>query len=476
MYNKFITLGCRLNTFETEVIKEQLEKHGVENTVVINTCAVTAKAEKESLKAVEEACQRHPGSRVIVTGCAIHTAANGLKHLDKVYCVRNDQKLDIGTLLSSNKVSSQIENNTRASATTLHNQDCSCSAASPAKEGQNLGNKTCCSHSGYNSDVETVKSSELAVTPTHKPTETENPTSLAIPRLNNFQKHTRAFVQIQQGCDHRCSFCIVHKSRGKSVSLTDADIVSQINILAQQGYKEVTLTGVDISSWQRNIFHGEPSKLGKLCTLILNNTPLLRLRLSSLDPAVEDPMLLDLLTTEPRFMPHLHFSLQSMDNGVLSNMGRRHTNESARLWLSSLKAANPNLTLGADLIAGFPKETELQFENTLQSVKELNIEFLHVFPYSERPGTPAALFKQIPPQVRKERARKLIELGNSIKIEHFKKQVGKTVKVLLEKDGYGHAEDYSRVKIDNPPPRNSIANVRINSYSNLYLMGELSNV
>lgn len=421
MENKFITLGCRLNTFESEVIKEQLKNNKITNKVIINTCAVTEKAENDSLRQIKKLKRLFPNKEIIVTGCAVHTAAEKLKKMPEISkIISNDYKMSVNAFKEE---SSYVVNN-------AHTQS--------INTERNKGN--------YN-----------------------------IPTLNHFNTRTRAFVQIQQGCDHRCSFCIINKTRGKSLSLQEDDILRQVKKLINNGYKEITLTGVDISSWKRNIFDKtSKSKLGELCVQILKeNSNLKRLRLSSLDPAVEDTTLLYLLANEERFMPHLHLSLQSMSNSVLNNMGRRHSKESARDWITKLKLANKSLVLGADIICGFPKETEEQFLDTYKTIKELNIPMLHVFPYSERSNTPAAKMEQIPQNIRKERALMLIDLANQLKDDFYNNKIGKVEEVLIESNNYGHTKDYSNVKILNKTlEKNTLVKTLLISKEKSFLIGE----
>lgn len=507
MENKFITLGCRLNTFESEVIKEQLEQNNIRNKIVVNTCSVTAKAEKESLRTIKDLKKRYPGSDIIVTGCAVHTAASLLEVMahnkDIAKVVPNKHKLSLEHFLSTEtpglgRASVLSESLQRPSELVQSRPDPLLSCEPPGLNQQSpplpeelprvssqavdqVGGSNWGASSGQESsdqgrvpkgplspltsayaeqhlvrkrDKTWVLKSPLELTGASQAEGAnlashtlEEKATLAIPKLKHFQHRTRAFVQIQQGCDHRCSFCIIHHTRGQSISLTAEKILEQISHLCDNGYQEVTLTGVDISSWQRDIFTSTPSKLGSLCKAILAKTNLKRLRLSSLDPAVVDEDLLDLVANERRFLPHLHFSLQSLNNQVLTNMGRRHSQASAVFWLERLKKANHELTLGADIIAGFPKETQGQFEDTKAALQRLGVQFLHVFPYSERLGTPAAKMKQIPHSMRKHRALELIEVGKVNQQAWFQQKVGQLEEVLVEKNNLGHARDYSLVKI-----------------------------
>lgn len=411
--NKVVTLGCRLNIFESAIIEETLSNNNIEDTIVVNTCCVTQKAEEESLNKIRKLKKENPDKHIIATGCAVHTASERLKQMPEVSKVVNNFK--------------KFNNN-----------------------AFNVKNK----------DVEDSLNN--------------NSQYYTIPQLTSFTNKTRAFIQIQQGCDHRCSFCVIHKARGKSISLTEDDIIQQVKTIVKNGHKEIVLTGVDISSWNRDIFTKQPSQIGKLCKNILKEVKdLKRLRLSSLDPAVEDDDILDLLDKENRFMPHIHLSLQSMSTPVLNNMGRRHSRESASIWVKKLKQANPSVVIGADIICGFPKETEEQFIETATTLKELNIPLLHVFPYSERSETPAAKMTQIPTSTRKRRALSLIAMAAELKNNLLNSKVNNIEEVLVEAKNTGYTKDYCFVTIAGKEiTKNTLCKVKVTGVNHKGLIAE----
>ncbi|MGV3278694.1 tRNA (N(6)-L-threonylcarbamoyladenosine(37)-C(2))-methylthiotransferase MtaB [Rickettsiales bacterium LUAb2] len=436
--NQIVTLGCRLNIFESEVIKKGLDTNNLNDKIVVNTCCVTKKAENHSISTIKKLKKQYPDKEIIVTGCAVHTA------LDK--------------LTSMPEVSKIIDNFNKFSTSAFNSKERIITVSDNSTSDNNDYNLT----------------QKLKDNASYQQQNNEKP-SYSIPKLAHFENKTRSFIQIQQGCDHRCSFCIIHKARGASVSLSEADIINQIREVVNNGHKEVVLTGVDISSWERNIFDNSPSKLGELCINILKAVPnLTRLRLSSLDPAVVDHNIIWLLKNEPRFMPHLHLSLQSMSTPVLINMGRRHTRESATNWVKELQNANSNLVLGADIICGFPKETNEQFTETMESLIELNIPLLHVFPYSERSGTPAAKMQQLPEFIRKERALRLIEVAKQLKQNFLQTKLNQQEEVLVENNNTGYTQDYSLVKITNKQvEKNTLVTVKITEITEKYLLAEV---
>ncbi len=400
MTKQVYTLGCRLNIFESELIEQKLKKQNINDVIVINTCTVTENAQKENYKVIKRLKKKYPDKKIIVTGCGANSEG------------------DVFTSMA--EVNQVIPNEDKLKIDTiLANQD-------GAKNNDN---------NDFN---------EL---------------------INNFAHRTRAFIQVQQGCDHRCSFCIIPTVRGKSKSIDEETIIKQANLLTEKGHKEIVLTGIDISSWGRNIFDNELSKLGLLCKKIIDNVPKLeRLRLSSIDPAVEDEMILKLLQTEEKFMPHLHLSLQSLNNRVLRNMGRRHTQESVKNWITTLREARKDIVFGADIIAGFPRESAEQFADTLQALENIFIPFLHVFPYSVREGTAAAKMEQVDDKTKKERAKKIRELGKKMKKAYFSSLVSTLHKVLVEKNNMGYCEHFAPVKLTKKYKSNTIVNVKISDF------------
>ncbi len=411
-----VTLGCRLNTFESEAIKQNLKKANIsDDVIVINTCTVTANAHRQSKQEIRRAKKNNPNKKIIVTGCAVENNFDDFVKMEEVFkVVKNSDKLK--------------------------------------QEPYNLNN------SSYES---TNLNSEI--------------TTLEIPKLENFGNKTRAFVQIQQGCDHKCSFCIIPQTRGKSISLDKKEVISHIENLVSKNYQEIVLTGVDISSWQREEKFEQKSKLGSLCKEILHNVPnLKRLRLSSLDPAARDDDILDLLKNDERLMPHFHFSLQSLSNPVLKNMGRRHSKEQASDWLKSIKKANNDVVFGADFITGFPRESDENFKETMQTTEDLFIPFLHVFPYSERQGTVAYNFKQkVEVNTRRQRAKELIKKGNELKETYFQSRLGKVEDVLFEGSNKGYSKYFAPVMVEDNFKKGTFCKVKITGYNNDSLIGKV---
>jgi threonylcarbamoyladenosine tRNA methylthiotransferase MtaB len=382
-----ITLGCRLNAFESEIMRDHSRAAGLEDAIIINTCAVTAEAERQARQAIRRARRDNPTARVIETGCAAQLAPErfaAMPEVDRV--LGNVEKLDPASYRDD------------AAADAIH------------------------------------------VTDIMTATET------AAHLVQGFEGRARAFVQVQQGCDHRCTFCIIPFARGPNRSVPLDHLVRQVRELVGEGYAEVVLTGVDICSYGSDLGGGET--LGSMTRALLDAVPELgRLRLSSLDPAAMDDGLFDLLATEARLMPHMHLSLQAMDDLVLKRMKRRHTRAEAARVIARLRDARPDAAIGADLIAGFPTETEEMFENTLAAVEEFRISHLHVFPYSARPDTPAARMPAVPGDVAKARAAKLRRAGERMMFDFRERLVGKRAQVLIERPGYGLNEHYVPVAV-----------------------------
>lgn len=413
--NQVFALGCRLNTFEAELIKEQAEKAGLKNTIFVNSCTVTQEAHKQSMQLVRKLKKENPGANIIVTGCGAQIDPHSFANMEEVSTV--------------------------------------------------IGNKDKFS-------IEAFKSKEKIVISSLSDEEKKD--NFSLPQIKGFENRTRAFIQIQQGCDHRCTFCIIFEARGKSKSVAKEKIIEQIKQAVNFGHKDIVLTGVDISSWERDALLNEKSQIGQLCKDILKEVPELpRLRLSSLDPAVVDNNILDLLKNEERFMPHIHLSLQAMNNSVLKNMGRRHSKESSIEWIKQIREANPKVVIGADMICGFPRETDEKFEDTYNTIKELQIPFLHVFPYSERKGTAAEKMTPVPIEVRKKRSKLLSSLGEQIKLDLFASKKGLTEEVLCEANNMGYTKDYSLVKINSDVTKKEIIKVKIIDYTSKNLIGEV---
>ena len=383
-----ITMGCRLNTFESAVIGDHARSAGLDDAIIINTCAVTAEAERQARQTIRRQRRKHPEKRIIVTGCAAQLDPQGFAAMPEVDdVIGNDEKMQAATF-------------------------------------ENLNG-----HAQVNvADIMTVRDTAEHL-------------------VKGFDGRTRAFVQIQQGCDHRCTFCIIPFARGNNRSVPLGAIVEQTRTLVEGGYREIILTGVDICSYGDDL-PGQP-RLGDIARRLLVQVPgLERLRLSSLDPAAMDDGLFQLLSDEPRMMPHLHLSLQAMDDTILKRMKRRHLRADAAAAVARARAARPDIVIGADIIAGFPTETEAMFENTLASVADLGLTHLHVFPYSERDGTPAARMPSIPVATRKARAERLRRAGQAALETFMQTQIGTIASVLIEKDNRGLTQHYVPARID----------------------------
>jgi len=380
-----VTFGCRLNIYESEIIKNNLAKSGMDNVVVINSCAVTKQAEKQARQTIRKLKKEDPKKTIIVTGCAAQNNpamfAN-MPEVDKV--IGNEEKLsDKYYSLDSERV---IVN-----------------------------------------DIMSVK-------------ETANHL------IRSFDGKARAFIQVQNGCDHRCTFCMIPFGRGNSRSVPIGVIVEQVRTLVVEGYKEVVLTGVDVTAYGADL-PGSPTFAQMVKRLLALVPELARLRLSSIDVAEIDDELFHLMAYHKNLMPHFHISLQAGDNMILKRMKRRHTREQVLEFCHSLRKIRPEVSFGADIIAGFPTETDEMFENTRKLVSEAGIQYLHVFPYSEREGTPAARMPQIPMQIRKERAALLRAEGLKELTKFFKQNIGQKVELLVEKNNLAHSESFIPVKL-----------------------------
>ncbi|MFZ4410097.1 MAG: tRNA (N(6)-L-threonylcarbamoyladenosine(37)-C(2))-methylthiotransferase MtaB [Paracraurococcus sp.] len=381
-----MTFGCRLNTYESEGMRALATAagHGA-GTILVNTCAVTAEAERQARQAIRRAARDNPDARIIVTGCAAQIAPERWAALPGVArVIGNADKL-------------------RPAMWALD--------APPAP-----------------------------VTDIMAATET------AAHLVTDFVGRARAFVQVQQGCDHRCTFCVIPYGRGPSRSVPIGAIVEQVRLLVDRGYREVVLTGVDITSYGPDL-PGAPS-LGQMVRRLLALVPdLPRLRLSSLDPVEVDDDLWRLIEGEPRLLPHLHLSLQHGADLILKRMKRRHSRADALAFARRARALRPDLAFGADLIAGFPTETEAQFQETLDLVGEMDLSFLHVFPYSERPGTPAARMPAVPVPLRRERAARLRAAGAAAAARFYASRLGEEEDVLFERDDRGHTAHFAPIRL-----------------------------
>ncbi|OIR06187.1 threonylcarbamoyladenosine tRNA methylthiotransferase MtaB [mine drainage metagenome] len=406
-----VTFGCRLNSYESEVIRSHAKAAGWDDTIIVNTCAVTGEAERQARQAIRKLRREHPEARIVVTGCAaqIDPAKFGaMPEVDQV--MGNAEKMKAESYLT------------------------------PAEDRIHV------------TDIMALRDTAGHL-------------------ISGFEGRARAFVEIQQGCDHRCTFCIIPFGRGPNRSTPMGRIVEQVRTLARAGYGEVVLTGVDIASYGGDL-PGRPG-LGQMVRRLLAQVPELpRLRLSSLDPMGLDDDLLRLIAEEPRLMPHIHLSVQAGDDMILKRMKRRHLRADVLDLAARLRALRPDLALGADIIAGFPTESEEMFGNSLRLVTEAGLSHLHVFPYSPRPGTPAARMPQVAKAAIKERAARLRAEGEAAMAAFQQARLGHTALVLVEKPGFGHCQHYLPVRLSQPAAEGAIVAARIIAVNDGQLQGE----
>lgn len=386
----FTTLGCRLNAYETEAMKELSEAAGLDNAVVINTCAVTSEAVRKARQEIRRLRRENPDARLIVTGCAAQTEPE--------------------TFTAMSEVDAVIGNTEKMQPETW----------------KGLA-------ADFIGETEAVQVDDIM-----------SVTETAGHLIDGFGTRSRAYVQVQNGCDHRCTFCIIPYGRGNSRSVPAGVVIDQIKRLVDRGYNEVVLTGVDLTSWGADL-PAQP-QLGDLVMRILKLVPdLPRLRISSIDSIEVDENLMMAIATEPRLMPHLHLSLQHGDDLILKRMKRRHLRDDAIRFAEEARRLRPEMTFGADIIAGFPTETEAHFENSLKLVEECDLTWLHVFPYSPRPGTPAARMPQVNGTAIKERAARLRASGAKQVARHLSEQVGREHQILMENPRMGRTEQFTEV-------------------------------
>ncbi|MDP4032531.1 MAG: tRNA (N(6)-L-threonylcarbamoyladenosine(37)-C(2))-methylthiotransferase MtaB [Pseudorhodobacter sp.] len=411
----FATLGCRLNTYETEAMKELSAAAGLESAVVVNTCAVTAEAVRKAKQEIRRLHREHPGARIIVTGCAAQTEPE--------------------TFAAMPEVARVIGNLEKMRAETWQ-----------ALQAPDL--------IGVTERVQVDDIMSVRETAGHL--------------IDGFGRH-RAYVQVQNGCDHRCTFCIIPYGRGNSRSVPAGVVVEQIKRLVGKGFREVVLTGVDLTSWGADL--PATPRLGDLVMRILRLVPdLPRLRISSIDSIEVDPALMGAIATEPRLMPHLHLSLQAGDDMTLKRMKRRHSRDDAIAFCNEALRLRPDMVFGADIIAGFPTETDAMFENSLRLVEDCGLTFLHVFPYSPRNGTPAARMPQVQGPVIRERAAQLRAAGELRLVAHLAAQVGQQHQVLTEGPRKGRTEQFAEVAFGTNQPEGQIVTVTIRGIEGGHLL------
>lgn len=404
---KFTTFGCRLNAYETEAMKELIAQTGAQDVHVINTCAVTAEAVRKAKQDIRKIRRTEPSAKIVVTGCAAQTEPDTFAAMTEVDLVLgNSEKMQ-------------------------------------AQTWQSLADD--------HFETEKVQVNDIM-----------SVTETAEHLIDGFGSRSRAYVQVQNGCDHRCTFCIIPYGRGNSRSVPAGVVVDQIKRLVQKGYHEVVLTGVDLTSWGADL-PSEP-KLGNLVIRILKLVPdLARLRISSIDSIEVDEDLLEAIANEPRLMPHLHLSLQHGDDLILKRMKRRHLRDDAIAFCQEARRLRPDIAFGADIIAGFPTETEAHFENSLALVRECDLTWLHVFPYSARQGTPAARMPALHGAIIKERAARLRALGAAQVSAYHQTQVGRSVDVLMENPHMGRTPQFAEVHFAAAQVESTLVSTQINA-------------
>ncbi len=406
-----VTFGCRLNTYESEVMRSHASAAGIGNAVIVNTCAVTAEAERQARQAIRRARRERPDARIVVTGCSAQIDPDRYATMPEVDTViGNQEKMKAETFLSLDEEPVRVN------------------------------------------DIMTVRETAGHL-------------------VEGIDGRTRALIQVQNGCDHRCTFCVIPYGRGNSRSMAMGEIVEQVRTLVANGYREIVLSGVDITSYGADL-PGRP-RLGQMIRRLLAAVPELpRLRLSSIDVAEIDDDLMRLIATQPRLMPHLHLSLQAGDNMILKRMKRRHTREQAIAFCAEVRDLREDAVFGADLIAGFPTETDDMFDNSLALVEECGLTHLHVFPYSPRPGTPAAKMPQLVKNEIKARAAALRDAGQSSLTAFLHNEIGKARRVLVEKPGVGRTEQFALVDLgDESDAPGTIVDVEITGIADSRLTG-----
>jgi threonylcarbamoyladenosine tRNA methylthiotransferase MtaB len=411
-----VTFGCRLNTSESEVMQRLAAEAGLSDAIVVNTCAVTGEATRQARQAIRRLKRENPAARIIVTGCAAQTEPEVFAEMAEVdRVIGNDEKMKAEAWGETRRALSQ---------------------------GPDFG--IAASEKVAVNDIMAVREQALHL-------------------VDGLTGRSRAFVQVQNGCDHRCTFCIIPFGRGNSRSVPMGEVVAQVRKLVENGYREVVLTGVDITSYGQGL-PGEP-KLGALVRAILRHVPELeRLRISSIDSVEADPDLMAVIAEEERFMPHLHLSLQAGDDMVLKRMKRRHLRDDAIRFCEEVRRLRPDMVFGADIIAGFPTETEEMFARSLAIVDECGLTHLHVFPFSPRPGTPAARMPQVARDVVKERAKRLRAKGEAALAAHLDAMVGRTFSVLAETDRVARTGHFTPVRLARDVAPGSILTVTVSGH------------
>ena len=415
------TFGCRLNIWESQVISDLASKNGQSDLIIFNTCAVTSEAERQARQAIRSSKRNRPDAQILVTGCAAQVDPQKWNSMPEVdFVIGNKEKLDEDFWKRFVPEDSIHQN-------------------------QNV----------FVQDIMEVKSTSGHL-------------------VESFNKHTRGFVQVQNGCDHRCTFCIIPFGRGPSRSVSTQDVINSINSLLKNGVKEIVLTGVDLTSWGIDIF-GKPS-LGLLVKKILKNIPNLhRLRLSSIDPAEVDFDLMDAFEHEERLMPHIHLSIQHGDDIILKRMKRRHLYRDVINFVKEAKRRRNDIVFGGDFIAGFPTEDEKAHQKSMQLITEANITYIHVFPYSNRKNTPASNMPQVQKKIIQKRAKELRDLAEKQHNKFLVSQIGTTQKVLVENNSVGHSTNFSKIKLKEHVEACTIVSTKILEINPDGLLGTIRN-
>ena len=413
----FTTLGCRLNAYETEAMKALAEQAGVQGAVIVNTCAVTAEAVRKARQEIRRLRRDHPDAPIIVTGCAAQTEPETFAAMPEVTrVIGNTEKMQLDTW--AQMVPDLIGATERVQV----------------------------------DDIMSVRETAQHL-------------------IDGFGTRARAYVQVQNGCDHRCTFCIIPFGRGNSRSVPAGVVVDQIKRLVDQGYLEVVLTGVDLTSWGADLL--SHPRLGDLVRRILRLVPdLVRLRISSIDSIEADDALMEAIATEPRLMPHLHLSLQAGDDMILKRMKRRHLRDDAIRFCEDARHLRPDMVFGADIIAGFPTETDAMFENSVKLVADCGLTWLHVFPYSPRKGTPAARMPQVSGTAIKARAAQLRAVGDAAATAHLQAQLGRAHNVLMESPRMGRTAQFAEVMFDTDQPTGQIVSARVTGQDGSHLIAQ----
>ena len=418
----FATLGCRLNAYESEAMKELAGAAGLSGAIIVNTCAVTAEAVRKAKQEIRRLARENPGVAVIVTGCAAQTEPETFAEMPEVTrVIGNHEKMQASTWMG----------------------------LSEALRVPDL--------IGLTEKIQVDDIMSVTETAGHL--------------IDGFGRQ-RAYVQVQNGCDHRCTFCIIPYGRGNSRSVAAGVVIEQIKRLVDKGFSEVVLTGVDLTSWGADL--PGALHLGDLVTKILRLTSIARLRISSIDSIEADPALMEAIATEPRLLPHLHLSLQSGDNLILKRMKRRHSREDSIRFCEQTRTLRPDIVFGADLIAGFPTETEEMFANTLKLVEDCGLTFLHVFPFSPRKGTPAARMPQVARPEIKNRAARLRSTGDAVLFRHLAAQFDRVHNVLVENPRLGRIGQFTEVVFASDQIEGDVVSTRITGHENGRLLGVLA--